>query len=71
MRKFTSRTDVPIDVAARVAAGPPYNGTVRPEPPEGALSHVLLRYYVLLLVIRGPKTKLLNQAVTCLTEAIL
>ena len=71
MRKVTFRTGAPIDVAARVAAGPPYHGTVRPESPEGAQSRVLQRYYVLLLVIRGPKPKLLNKAVTCLTEAIL
>jgi hypothetical protein len=58
-------------VAASVAAGPPHNGKVFPESVELAQSHVLQRYCVLLLVIRGSKTKLLNQAVTCLTEAIL
>ena len=59
-----------IVFAARVVTGPPCNGKVCPESPKLAQGHVLQRYYVLLLVIRAPKTKLLNQAVNCLTEAI-
>jgi hypothetical protein len=58
-------------IAARVTASPLYVGEVLPESPEPVQSRVLQRYYVLFLMIRRPKRKLPNQAVTCLTEAIL